>query len=215
MMMNVKMRNDPAWTALPVWLAAGFALTCVPAMGQEVAEKPTLKVGDHWVFAQTTDPGKESTWSRRIVAVGADGVVDVQIGADKIQQVDASWNFIDPRGTEYNRTPYRFPMRVGAEWSFTTKTGTAIIMDQRNSYKVVAYEPVTVPAGTFDCLKVEGKSEATYKVSYNYTMNETYWYCPKVNYIAKLQRETTTRSRDAGSSHEKTESVLTKYTPKS
>lgn len=185
------------------------------AMGQEVAEKPTLKVGDKWVFTQSIDSGKESIWSRRIVAVGADGVVDVQTGPDKIQQYDISWNFIDPRGAEYSRTPFKFPMRVGAEWSFTTKTGTNIIMDQRNSYKVVAYEPVTVPAGTFDCFKVDGKSEITYKASYNYTMNETYWYCPKVNSIAKVHRETTTRSRDSGSTREKTESQLTKYTPKS
>ena len=40
------------------------------AMGQEVAEKPTLKVGDQWVFTQSIDSGKESIWSRRIVAVG-------------------------------------------------------------------------------------------------------------------------------------------------
>jgi hypothetical protein len=193
-------------------VAALSGLAAAAAFGQEAA-KPTLSVGEQWVFKQTTDAGKEITWSRRIVAVGADGVVDVQTAPDKTQQFDAAWNFIDPRGADYNRTPYKFPMKVGAEWSFSAKAGTAVAMENRNSYKVVAYEPVTVPAGTFDCFKVEGTSDTTLK-AYNYTMHETYWYCPKVNFIGKVQRETTTRTRDTGSSHEKTESVLTSYTPK-
>jgi len=208
------MNNERIRRARAFAFGALLSLPFSAAMGEEVAEKPTLKVGDQWVFAQTTDSTKESMWSRRIVAVGADGVANVQVAPDKIQQFDLSWNFIDPRGAEYSRTPYKFPMRVGAEWSFTTKVGTANVIDQRNSYQVVAYEPVTVPAGTFDCFKVEGKSEATYKVSYSYEMAETYWYCPKVNSIAKVHRETMTRTRDSGSAREKTESQLTKYTPK-
>jgi hypothetical protein len=71
---------------------------------------------------------------------------------------------------------------------------------------------MTVPAGTLDCFKVEGKSEIGFK-AYNYTMHETYWYCPKVNSIARVQRDSTTRTRDSGASREKTESQLTKYTP--
>ena len=73
------------------------------------------------------------------------------------------------------------------------------------SYKVVAFEPLTVPAGTFDCFKVEGKAEAAYKASYQQQVRETYWYCPKVNGVAKLSRETATTSRDSPSSREKTE----------
>jgi hypothetical protein len=125
----------PAHSRLPRAFAFG-ALLAAPfatAMGQDVAEKPTRKVGDLWVFAQTTDPGKDSVWSRRIVAVSADGVADVQVAPDKVQQFDAAGNFIDPRGAEYSRTPYKFPMRVGAEWSFTTKAGAGGIMDQSNS----------------------------------------------------------------------------------
>lgn len=188
--------------------------TLVDAFGADVAEKPTLKTGDQWIFAQTTDSTKESAWSRKISAVASDGAVDVEVGPDKTQQFDASWNLIDSRGPDYSRTPFKFPLRVGEAWSFTTKVGSSVVMDQRNDYKVVAYEPVTVPAGTFDCFKIEGKSEASYKTSYFYSMVETYWYCPKVNYAAKIRRETTVRSRDTGSSTEKTESLLTSYVPK-
>ncbi|MBK6803491.1 MAG: hypothetical protein IPG84_00800 [Betaproteobacteria bacterium] len=79
---------------------------------------------------------------------------------------------------------------------------------------MIAWEPLTVPAGTFDCFRVEGKAEAAYKASYQQQIKETYWYCPKVNGIAKLQRETSTFSRDSPSSRETVEQLLTRHTPK-
>ena len=141
-----------------------------------------MHVGDSWSYAQTTDTGKgpsESAWSRKVVAVGADGGFDFQIG-ERVHKYDAAGNYLDPKGAEYNRTVYQFPMQVGSEWSYVAKFGTQVMMDQRGSYKVVAYEPLTAPAGTFDCFKVEGKAEAAYRYSYQQQIRETYWYCPKV-----------------------------------
>lgn len=198
-----------------VLAAAISALPCTLASAQ-TADKPTMSVGDAWTYAQTTDTGKgpaESAWSRKVVAVGADGGFDFQIG-ERIHRYDAAGNYLDPKGAEYNRTVYKFPMQIGAEWSYVARFGTQVMMDQRGSYRVVAYEPLTVPAGTFDCFRVEGKADAAYKASYQQQIRETYWYCPKANGIAKLQRETTTTSRDSPSSREKTESVLTRYAPK-
>ncbi len=196
-------------------VAAFSALSPAPVRAQ-AADKPAMHVGDSWAYAQTTDTGKgpsESMWARKVVAVGADGGFDFQIG-ERVHKYDAAGNYLDPKGAEYNRTVYKFPMQVGSEWSYVAKFGTQVMMDQRGSYKVVAYEPLTVPAGTFDCFKVEGKAEAAYRISYQQQIKETYWYCPKVNGIAKLQRETSTTSRDSPSSREKIESVLTRYTPK-
>ena len=83
-------------------------------------------------------------------------------------------------------------------------------MDQHSRYKVVAFEPLTVPAGTFDCYRVESASTIAYKASFNRDIKETYWYCPKVGSFAKVTRETTTISRDTPSSRESTEIVLVK-----
>ena len=49
---------------------------------------------------------------------------------------------------------------------------------------MVAYEPVTVPAGTFDCFHVEGQWENSTK-SYTDRAREQYWYCPAIKFIAK------------------------------
>ena len=196
-------------------VAAMSALPCALARAQ-TADKPTMTVGDTWTYSQTTDAGKgptESTWSRKVVAIAADGGFEFQIG-ERLQKHDAAGNYLDPKGAEYNRTVYRFPMQVGSEWTYAAKFGTQVAMEQRGSYKVVAYEPLTVPAGTYDCFRVEGKADAAYKISYQQQVRETYWYCPKTNGFAKLQRETTTTSRDSPSSREKVEMILTKYAPK-
>ena len=103
-------------------------------------------------------------------------------------------------------------MQVGAEWTFVNKVQLQVNeVDQRNSYKVVAYEPLTVPAGTFDCYRVEGKLDTiTYKQSFSRQTKETYWYCPKVGSFAKMVRDTQVISRDTPSSREKIEIVLVK-----
>ena len=199
---------------LPAALAIVSAALTSPGFAQ-TADKPTVNVGDAWSYAQTTETGKETKevhWTRRVVAVGADGY-DAQVG-DRVFRFDPSGNFADPKGPEFQRTVYKFPMQVGAEWTYSARFGTQVVMDQRGSYKVVAFEPLTVPAGTFDCFKVEGKAEAAYKASYQQQLRETYWYCPKANGVAKLSRETVTTSRDSPSSREKIEQVLTKYAPK-
>ena len=187
------------------------------ANAQPAANPPKVAVGDAWTYSLSTDAGKdvkEVTFTRRVVGIPSDGGMEIQIG-ERQQKHDSAGNLLDPKGAEYNRTTYKFPMQVGSEWTWTVKFGTQFVMDQRGRHKVVAYEKLTVPAGTFDCYKVEGYSDAAYKASYQYNVKETYWYCPAVNGLGRIQREATTISRDTPSSREKTDQVLVKYAPKS
>ncbi|MFI4925662.1 MAG: hypothetical protein ACHQJ7_11055, partial [Vicinamibacteria bacterium] len=136
-------------------IAAVAVLAPTPALAQS-ADKPALSVGDAWTYQQTTDKGAETTWLRKVVGVGAGGA-EMQIG-DRTFKVDPSLNIVDAKGAEWSRQQYKFPMQVGTEWTFVNKVQIQPgEVDQRNAYKVVAYEPLTVPAGTFDCYRVEGK----------------------------------------------------------
>ena len=191
----------------PAVVLAALAVVASPAPAQ-VADKPALAAGDSWTYRQVTE-GKETSWTRRVVGVAADGVADMRIG-DRAFKVDASLNVIDPKGPEYLREQYRFPMRVGAEWTSSNKALIQYVMDQHNRYRVVALESLTVPAGSFDCYRVEGESTIAYKAAFNREIKETYWYCPKVASFAKMTRDTTTLSRDTPSSRESTEIVLVK-----
>jgi hypothetical protein len=194
----------------PALVVAFAALVGSPSLAQ-VAEPPAIAPGDSWTYRQTTDAAKEIAWTRKVVAVGADGVVDMQIG-ERAFRVDGSLNILDPKGPDYSRAQYRFPIQVGNEWSFVNKVPfMAVEIDQRNKYKVVAYEALTVPAGTFDCFRVEGTQDLTFKASYNRQTRETYWYCPKVGSFAKMTRESSTFSRDSASTRESTEMLLLRY----
>ncbi|MFO1282425.1 MAG: hypothetical protein U1F51_08135 [Burkholderiales bacterium] len=196
---------------LPLALAAAGAATSSPA---QTADKPRIAVGDQWTYRQVDKDGKEVTWGRKVLSIDGDGGFTVATAPDKTMRFDASWNFIDPRGGEFSRPAYRFPMQVGAEWSFVAKQMLQTnLVDQRNQYRIVGYEPLTVPAGTFDCFKAEGTADTTYKNSYNRRMKEAWWYCPRVNAIAKFVRDTTTTTRESGASHERVESVLVRFTP--
>ena len=207
--MNLKIALP--WLTL---LTAGFIALEVAA--QPAADKPELKVGDRWEFSQTVEtvPGEEKTetWSRRVAEIQPNGQMQVATGKGEMLTFDAMLNRIDPRGPEYSVTSYKFPMKIGTEWSYSARTGEGGMLERRGTYKVVAYEPVTVPAGTFDCFRVEGQWENSTK-SYTGRAREQYWYCPAIKFIAKSSFQFDQNWRDRPSKSETRQSELTKFTP--
>ena len=113
---------------------------------------------------------------------------------------------------EYSLIAFKFPMSVGAAWSYTAKSGQTGQLERRANYKVVAFEPVTVPAGTFDCFHVEGEWQ-TNGLYYHSRGTDIYWYCPKINFIAKRQSEFEAQPRGQPASREWRLSELTNFTP--
>ena len=199
----------------PVALFA-VSFVALEAVAQPAADKPDLKVGDKWEFNQSVKivPGEERAepWSRRVVEIRPDGKVQVATAKDEMLTLDAMWNRIDSRGPEYSVTTYKFPMKIGSEWSYTARAGEGGMLERRGTYKVVAYEPVTVPAGTFECFRVEGQWENSTK-SYTGRASEKYWYCPSIKYIAKFSYQFDQNWRDRPSKSETRLSELTKFTP--
>ena len=182
-------------------LACGACVSS--ALAQEVAERPDLHVGDTWVFHVTgVDDGKpvDSAWRRRINEILPDGKIRVSPRYET-DTFDTSWNPIYSDHPEFPTPDFQFPLRVGAAWSFAspggglTRDGTHYDLHGRR--KVVAYESITVPAGTFKCFRIEGGSEwvqthrhgnSDYKTVENWQI--TNWYCPEIRYIGKSHTET-------------------------
>ena len=194
-------------------LTAGFV--ALEAAAQPTADKPELKAGDQWEFNRNIKivPGEEKSepWSRRVVEIQPDGRTQVVLDKETVM-LDAMLNRIDPRGPEYSVTTYKFPMKVGSEWSYSARAGEGGMLERRGSYKVVAYEPVTVPAGTFDCFRVEGQWETSAR-GYTGKAREQYWYCPAIKFIAKSSSQFDQNFRDRPSTSETRQSELTKFTP--
>jgi hypothetical protein len=115
-----------------------------------------------------------------------DGSVRVFPPAADTGVFDDSWNPLHPDRPEFHPLDFVFPLRVGAEWTFASPPATYY---QRGNHKVTAFEAIKVPAGTFQCFRLEGESVFNLGKSYSETRRMTRWYCPTVKYMAKLQFE--------------------------
>ena len=186
------------WMLVPLIAVAWMR----PAFAQEIANKPELRIGDTWMFHMTgNDDGKtvESAWRRVIVE---------KLPGDKIRVTppynvdvfDDSWNPIYRDRPDFWPVDYRFPLRVGASWSYASPVGASTVdgrsYDNHGNMKVVAYEPITVPAGTFNCFRIEGESYWSAAIDAtlpDYVFTEkwriTNWYCPDVRFIGKSHTE--------------------------
>jgi hypothetical protein len=180
------------------------------ALAQPAVEKPTYKVGDRWQFT-STEGDKTSTWSREIVEVRTDGLV-VKFGNGTINAYDDAMNFVDAEGPANSRILGRYPLRVGAEWQYTRKAGQKGALDERGSAKVVAYEKATVPAGTYDCYRVETEASITGRL-FNEKRTWTRWYCPGIRWIAKERMEVQTFNPRGPPTNTTSVSELVKFTP--
>jgi hypothetical protein len=159
------------------------------AWAQPTSDRPDYKVGDKWTYRMVeTVADKTSEWSREITEVGPGNRLLVRLEDGKTNEYDDAMNFA-PTGPEDARVLVKFPLKVGASWTFTFKPNTTSNIRENGEAKVVTYESITVPAGKFDCYRVDAKSTAAVR-AYNATRQWSRWYCPAIKWIAKEQLET-------------------------
>ena len=192
-----------------LWLTAGF---CVSGLAQPVAEKPMFDVGDKWQFSDVAAGGKTGSWSREIVEIPSAERLRVRFGNGKINEYDDAMNFI-PEGAERALLLAKYPLKIGEEWAVGRKFANPHL-EERGKARVVGNETITVPAGTFQCYRVEAQTSRTNK-TYNETRNWVRWYCPDVKWIAKEIVETRTYNpyNPAATGTTQQTSELVKFTP--
>ena len=187
--------KTPVRRALVSAMAVSTSVGMMSAGAAEVADHPNWKVGDRWTFTETSSPPpKDQKWTREVVEVIPNGRLKVALGeAGKTAEFDAETNSLDARGPEYSWRRFKFPMSVGASWNYERKIGGDRPGSEQATWKVAAYEKVTVPAGTFDCFRVEGetfRSRESPNPKYSKgSTTATYWYCPSVKWAAKWESE--------------------------
>jgi hypothetical protein len=85
--------------------------------------------------------------------------------------------------------PLRFPLTVGQTWTFDYSVKPkAYPVKISQTAKVVGWEKVRTPAGTFDALKVEHQGRySTTDGNYNWSgqIHEVFWYAPAARRIVK------------------------------
>jgi hypothetical protein len=181
-------------------------------------EAPRFEAGDEWEFLiLTTNPANRAADPvaelRRFTATE---VLPNQLRLEnvKLDMIDAqpvenpgrygvSLNlesgFLNAAGFSGNYRILSFPTEVGAHWSYSYEYGAASARrrDEMDS-RVIGWEEVTVPAGTFLALKIDQWGwqtrlgprvgwEATFSSVRKHT---TIWYSPAVKYSVKAITQT-------------------------
>ncbi len=189
-----------------------WASDAQPPAGVRVIEAPDVKVGDSWTYnfkeGQSLRLAQED--GRRIYRV--DDVNDKEIilagsrgegGAWSKSITDRQLNRIGhpERGEhqfrEYtpNDARFSFPLWEGKKWKAKYKVKTAIWeADYEVKGRVAGWEKITVPAGTFDALKIVNKIDWNGQRTdqfRNLSGESTYtlWYVPEIKNFVKLTRE--------------------------
>ena len=185
------------------WAVTAMSLAlCGLAHSSDLADAPTVRVGDIWKYRQVDGFTKEVDleFSLRVVDITGSEITTKQEikGRDgsKIVIYDRFWNLIDDGNVKYE--PFSglrsFPLTIGKvmrrEYRGTTfKTGISIKCTVSGQYE--AWENITVPAGTFETLRLEediecrgtGTNTATNKTIYKS------WYAPSVNRFVRTESQ--------------------------
>jgi len=177
----------------------------------QTAEAPVWKVGYKWTFHSVSGlPPVDSIWQREVMETLPGGHFSLQMETGRKLVFDAETNSLDPRGAEYSWKRFSFPLYVGKRWKHDRKLDD--FGHETASWNIKAHESVTVPAGTFDCFRVDGvvwqtRSYAMYGPTTSHE-DVTYWYCPEIKWAAKWKSR---RRASPGSADIDSESVLTSF----
>lgn len=189
---------------LVIYGACMAALCVGPTSAQDSirkVERPVVKEGDTWTY-QTTDvqtQQKNDAQTFTVVRLEGDRII-LQSGGDTLT-FTADWNFVETkRGALQTNAadPYlprfQFPLEPGKTWELTFRAvGFGGTRQFRQQWKVTVEgtETITVPAGTFETIRLrqEGFYNCSSGCNYSGRRSSTYWYAPAVGREVKEEIE--------------------------
>ena len=179
-----------------------------------IAEKPKLNKGDHWEYIR-----RDKVISYEFVEIKSDDLVfhlqwdewksenkkEIEIRNSDLNVIQV----IDENGDEEQFTPYRgqfsFPLWVGKKWSYSfssskkvNRAGSGELVAIDANVKVVSYEQVKVPAGTFWAFKIEETRHirGAKRGRAQFDTDITVWYSPEIKFVIKLEHDNEANNRE-------------------
>lgn len=170
-------------------LAVILALVSQVAAAQIVfpIERSAVKVGERWKTTAYDGISKLQTgWYEEIITAVSADQVDVSAKTDTGQasqvRYDLEWNALaDLKGKTERQVKLVFPLEIGKTWDTKWDWINSRGHDGRleMTYKVRGTERITVPAGTFDTVVIEGKgSWHNTTIGATGVALEVRWYAP-------------------------------------
>ena len=152
-------------------IAGAIALTGASIPTDPPVPAPQFKPGETWIFDQTTE-GPQGRFGQRRLDLAIDRIgdetMDVGIKQDgaptayEDHVVGRDWSLrilADGKETTTAR-PFSFPMAPGQSWTVdytdNNRRGMQTSLHVHRTYQARHWEDITVPAGTFHALKIEG-----------------------------------------------------------
>jgi len=170
----------------------GVALLAPLQLSAQTAERPELRPGERWRFVEyqtvpSTQPNRE--WI--ITRADANGFEGTENGEPL--RLDRELNALEsPRGRYSAPRLLRFPISVGDEWRYesdwlfkaTGSSGTSTVRVQ-----VLAFESITVPAGSLDAYRLVARAHVLGKSPKGSLIDAevvtTYWYAPSARAVVR------------------------------
>ena len=223
-----------ATVALAAALAACSSTGPLPAgramIGSEPVPAPRIAIGDRWVYQGLDGEGGSPVVLERVVTrVSGDQVQLRQRRLDarrmpepgeRIRALIRSTLALDVPGKVSGQMRYAdFPLALGKSWEYTYQlSGKAdVVTTYRVGARVDALERISVPAGTFDALRIEHQGNWDTPTLINGAVGSvsgrisaTFWYAPAVNGWARIEL---TLYRPDGSAQTRLEQELVSYRP--
>jgi hypothetical protein len=161
-------------------LAFSIVLAPVSAPAAEMTPLPApdLKIGDSWVFDRSFERGASGYSKQRldfvvervapermVVGIKLDG--SPAAFEDHIMGPDWSQRRITNGEQTTTGRPFAFPLTIGKTWTSDyvdpTRHGLQVSATHHDTYKVVGWEDVATPAGSFHALKIESDDKVEAK----------------------------------------------------
>jgi hypothetical protein len=183
-------------------------------------EQPDIQVGDRWRY-QVTDlfTNIKTSVTIEVHQVTPDRIhtrtveqpAETTAGAVTPQGIvevwDRNWNQVQRNEVRFKPyfPTYRFPLEVGKAWSgkvaFDVADGVTLAFEVES--RVTRWEQITVPAGTYDTVRVvmKGYYDASGSMGGNGTVSNVFWYAPAIRQIVRQQIE----HRSSGSTYAMTQ----------
>lgn len=169
------------------------ATATVVGASMATAQVPAWRPGDRWRFVENDGLASAAAeWEAQVAQVGTDRLAIAIPGRSEVR-FDGNLNPVGPARQAGMWPRFRFPLVVGDRWqddrSFSRET---VQGNETSTWTVEAEERITVPAGTFDCIRLTGRTFRSWtnatmmNQSFNKTqVDETVWYCPAVKWMAR------------------------------
>lgn len=201
-----------------LWTVPGALAGCVVVGGTPgaPAQAPTYRPGDRWIYRARDGYRQPVTWdeTREVVAVGSDGIIVFRI-TQKGPQVDTEREerLVGPGlvavGAVFDNETrrfapplerYRFPLTSGATWAQTAPNFNDTLRQEDPllaSTIVGGWDPVTVPAGTYDALLLRILMQLNLNDPFRWPTQCNYLFAwsPAVNGTVREERYATYRER--------------------